>query len=98
MKRKKITLKAASPIRVHRFEETDSEDLFATFALVFHGLVIPGCGAFYTRKGKFSFQLPYQAYFDLPEKVHAEISEKLSAALVESKNRKATDLDSGSPF
>jgi hypothetical protein len=98
MKKKKTTLKPASPIRVHRFEETDSEELFATFTLIFYGLAIPACGAFYTRKGKFSFQLPYQAYFDLPEKDHVEISEKLAAALEESKNRKSTDSDSSCPF
>jgi hypothetical protein len=93
MKKKKVTLKTADPIRVFRFTETDAEELFATFTLVFHGLAIPDCGAFYTRKGKFDFQLPHQDHFSVSDEDQAEISEKLSAALVESKNRKATNSD-----
>jgi hypothetical protein len=98
MKKKKITLKPADPIRIFRFAETDCEDLFATFTLIFHGLAIPGCGAFYTRKGLFDFQLPYKAHFSVSDKDQTEISKKLSAALEESKNKKATDSDSEMPF
>jgi hypothetical protein len=98
MKKRKIPLKPASPIRVHRFEVADSEDLFATFTLVFHGLAIPSCGAFYTRKGQFDFQLPYQTHFSMSDKDHAEISEKLAGALLENKNKKPADSDLEFPF
>jgi hypothetical protein len=98
MKTKKAAKKAASPIRIQYLKELDDADLVATFMLVFHGLAIDHCGAFYTRKGELTFQLPYRADFSLSEIAHAEISEKLSAALKDSKTKKPPESDSDCPF
>jgi hypothetical protein len=61
----KLTHDEKTEISVSNFELTACEELFAKFTLHFRGLTIPGCGAFFTRKGSMSWQLPYIAHFEI---------------------------------